>query len=115
MYVPNDLISTPYVILVSRHPHSHPDPTPTQTPVSILDTFKTMLRMLGWQLADVTPRRLALNTAFMVALRKELAWTVAPDPVLSDLHPSLGNSDHVCRIIHDLRLELYPDGTGFKG
>jgi hypothetical protein len=74
-----------------------------------------MLRTLGWQLADATPRRLALNPAFMDALRNKVSWILAQDPVLSDLHPSLGNSDHIGRIIHDLRRELYPDGMSLEG
>ncbi|KAF8499347.1 hypothetical protein JB92DRAFT_3124994 [Gautieria morchelliformis] len=101
MYVPNDLTATPYIVLVSCHPHSHKDPSSTRTPLATLSRFKSMLRSLGWHLADATP--------------SELSWIGAQDPVLSDLHPSLGNSDHVYRIIQDLHLEIYPDGTGFKG
>ncbi|KAF8515754.1 hypothetical protein JB92DRAFT_3114722 [Gautieria morchelliformis] len=115
MYVPNDLEATPYIVLASRHPHSHPDPKPTQTLLTILGKFQNMVCDLGWHLADATPRRLALNSAFMASLRQELDWAHPHDPALSHLHPSLGNSNHVGRIIQDLRLELYPGGTGIKG
>ncbi|KAF8531481.1 hypothetical protein JB92DRAFT_2691415 [Gautieria morchelliformis] len=111
MYVPNDLEATPYIVLVSRHP----DPKPTRAPLTILGKFQNMVRDLGWHLADATPRRLALNSTFMASLHQELDWAHPHDPALSHLHPSLGNSDHVGRIIQDLRLELYPGGTGIKG
>ncbi|KAF8497357.1 hypothetical protein JB92DRAFT_3223791, partial [Gautieria morchelliformis] len=113
MYVPNNLEATPYIVLVSRHPHSHPDPKPTRTPLTILCKFQKMVRDLGWHLADATPHWLALNSAFMASLRQELDWAHPHDPALSHLHPSLGNSDHVGRIIQDLRLELYPGAERF--
>ncbi|KAF8480676.1 hypothetical protein JB92DRAFT_2837564 [Gautieria morchelliformis] len=103
IYVPNDLNATPMVLIVSRNPHSHPDLNPTHTPLALIHVFNAMLRDLGWRLADATPRRLALDAAFMSSLCKHLHWEGLHDPVLSDLHPSLGNLDHTARLINKLR------------
>ena len=48
-------------------------------------------------------------------LRAYLNWNHIFDPTLSNLHPSFGNSDHARRYINKLRLEFFPEGTGFKG
>ncbi|KAF8493136.1 hypothetical protein JB92DRAFT_2835234 [Gautieria morchelliformis] len=103
IYVPNDLDATPMVLIVSCNPHSHPDPKPTCTPLAMIHVFNAMLRDLGWHLADATARHLALDAAFMSSLHKHLHWEGLHDPLLSDLHPSLGNLDHTARLINKLR------------
>ncbi|KAF8520313.1 hypothetical protein JB92DRAFT_3082143 [Gautieria morchelliformis] len=117
IYVPNDLDATPVILIVLRNPHSHPDPKPTRTPLAIIHAFNGMLRDLGWRLTDATPRRLALDVAFMSSLRRHLHWEGLHDPVLLDLHPSLGNLDHTSRLINELRgeNEFFPHGTGLPG
>ncbi|KIJ23167.1 hypothetical protein M422DRAFT_276315 [Sphaerobolus stellatus SS14] len=101
--------------MVCRNPHSHPDPRATRTPKAIEELFNSLLDTLGWKLADATPRKIILDAAFMTGLRKILGWHGLQDPSLSDLHPSLGNFDHTARLINKLRLEQFPDGTGFQG
>lgn len=115
VYVPHDLHTCPQVVLICRHPHSHPPPLPVKTPSIIVAVFKSLLCTLDWKLADATPRRIILDSAFISGLRKHLGWTGVRDPVLSDLHPSLGNIDHVRRYINGLRAEHFPDGTGLPG
>ncbi|KAF8578686.1 hypothetical protein K439DRAFT_1621146 [Ramaria rubella] len=115
IYVPNDLPSCPQIIIVSRSPHSHIDPRPTKTPLTIIEIFNSFLRGLNWRLADATPRRLSLDSAFMAALRNRLLWTGLQDPLLSALHPSLGNMDHTARLIDLMRAEYFPNGSGLKG
>jgi len=66
-------------------------------------------------LADLTPRKLALDSAFMAKLRSHLNWKGTQDPSLSMLHPSLGNFDHTRRIIEKERDKYFPDGTGLDG
>ncbi|KAF7969562.1 hypothetical protein HWV62_26919 [Athelia sp. TMB] len=115
IYVPQDLHACPQVVVVSRHPHSHPPPLPVKTPGAFVELFKSLLLELDWKLADATPRRILLDSAFMAGLRRKMEWTGRRDPVLSDLHPSLGNLDHVRRYINALRAEHFPAGTGFEG
>lgn len=103
------------MVVVSRNPHSHPPPLPVKTPPILVSVFNSLLRILDWKLADATPRRIVLDSAFIAGLRKHLGWTGIRDPVLSDLHPSLGNADHVRRYINKLREEYFPDGTGLAG
>jgi hypothetical protein len=72
---------------------------------------------MKWKLADATPRRIYLDTAFMEGLHQALDWNfpVGRDATLQDLHPSLANLDHVRRLINTLRSMMYPSGTGFEG
>ncbi len=110
-----DLLDCPRVVIVSQNPHSHPPPLLIKTPPSLLAIVRSLLLGLDWKLADATPRRIALDSAFIFGLRKHLGWSGLRDPVLSDLHPSLGNLDHVRRYINMLRNEIFPAGTGMEG
>ncbi len=74
-----------------------------------------MLVGMNWELADATPRNIMTNSGFTDALRRHLGWKHSFGPALSDLHPSLGNLDHVRRLIDDLRLKIFPSGAGFEG
>ncbi|KAF8574781.1 hypothetical protein K439DRAFT_1624082 [Ramaria rubella] len=96
-YYPYDLGRSPYILLV------------------IHDVFTSLLEALEWKLADATPRRIVLDSAFMTGLRKVLGWVDLCDPTLGDLHPSLSNADHTARIINKLRNIHYPCGTGLEG
>ncbi|KAF8581881.1 hypothetical protein K439DRAFT_1618693 [Ramaria rubella] len=51
----------------------------------------------------------------MAALRNQLLWTGLQDPLLSALHPSLGNMDHMACLIDLMRAEYFPNGSGLKG
>lgn len=115
IYTPNNLEECPRVVIVSRSPHSHPPPLPTKTPPILVSLLKSLLKDLGWKLADATPRRVVLDSAFMHSLRSHLGWSGIRDPVFSDLHPSLENLDHVRRCINILRNDYYPEGTGLAG
>ncbi|KAG1815078.1 uncharacterized protein BJ212DRAFT_1447397 [Suillus subaureus] len=117
IYVPNDLFDCPQVLIVSRNPHSHAPPLPVKTPPAIVKCFSSLLLRLEWKLADATPRRLVLDSGFMQELRCVLGWspTADFDPHLEDLHPSLGNLDHVRRLINVMRMDHFPNETGFDG
>ncbi|KAJ8475498.1 hypothetical protein ONZ45_g15590 [Pleurotus djamor] len=115
IYTPYDLQACPFVVIICRHPHTHPPPRPTKTPDTIMGVFHALLMTLDWKLADTSPRKLALDSAFMQSFRKYLSWTKKLDPPLSQLHPSLGNFDHVRRCIGILRSEFFPKGTGLEG
>ncbi|EJD33115.1 hypothetical protein AURDEDRAFT_155120, partial [Auricularia subglabra TFB-10046 SS5] len=114
VYTPRDLHKCPFVAVVCTGPHNHPLPPPVQTPQIVRQFFKDALRSLDWQLSFMTPRRLACNLGFLQRLRTALGWTQSHHPVLSDLHPSLGNHDHVAYLIGSVREAEYPHGTGFK-
>lgn len=115
IYEPHNLRYCPYILVVSKNPHSHPLPARTKTPASIRDVFVSLLRPLDWRLADATPRRLLLDNAFIYNLRQLLGWVDIRDPGFGDLHPSLNNYDHTARLIDDLRRKRYPNGTGLEG
>ncbi|KZW03626.1 hypothetical protein EXIGLDRAFT_758968 [Exidia glandulosa HHB12029] len=114
VYVPHNLQLCPSVLVVCSNPHSHPLPPPTNTPPLVRRVFEGMLRSLDWQMADITPRRLVLNSRFMHHLRTALGWSQYRNPQLSDLHPSLGNFDHTSYLIGLVRNEVFPKGTGFN-
>ncbi|KAF8576274.1 hypothetical protein K439DRAFT_1367727 [Ramaria rubella] len=111
-YYPYNLNSCPYVLLVCQNPHSHVNPKPSKTPQAVLDVFNSLLEDLGWKLADATPRRIILDSAFVNGLRRALGWVELCDPTLGDLHPSLSNTDHAARMINKLRdlLQLWTYG-----
>ncbi|KAF8835761.1 hypothetical protein BDN67DRAFT_984400 [Paxillus ammoniavirescens] len=116
IYVPNDPANCPQVLIVSRHPHNHPPPLPIKTPPQIVKCFESLLQRLKWKLADTTPRQLPLDSGFMQGLRQVLSWnSYKQDPSPHDLHPSLGNFDHLRRLINVLRSSHFPHGTGFQG
>ena len=116
IFVPENLHDCPRVLVLSTNPHNHPPPLPIKTPVQIMDCLESLLLQLEWKLADATPRRLALDSGFMHSLRNALGWTdYEHDPSLHDLHPSLGNLDHLCRLINTFRIFYFPHGTGFQG
>lgn len=112
---PYDLAACPRVLIIARNPHSHPPPFPVKTPPPTKKLFCSLLTSMGWRLADATPRKILIDSGFMAGLRSVLKWEREHDPSLSDLHPSLGNLDHVRRIIDHVRQEIYPEGTGFEG
>ncbi|KAK7001956.1 hypothetical protein R3P38DRAFT_3326837 [Favolaschia claudopus] len=115
IYTPYDLVDCPYILIICQNPHSHPRPSPVKTPPPLLDIFQSLLQDLDWKLADATPRKIVVESGFISGLRRQLGWNQRVDPPLSELHPSLGNLDHVRRYIDRLRKVLYPDGTGLEG
>ncbi|KAF8975638.1 hypothetical protein BDQ17DRAFT_1267859 [Cyathus striatus] len=115
IYTPYNLFACPQVVIISRSIHSHAPPPRIKTPPPIEDIFTSMLIKLGWKLADATPRKIMTESGFMDSLREYLGHDSPVDPPLSALHPSLGNYDHVRRIINSLRKVEYPCGTGFLG
>ena len=107
-------------------PHRNPVPesslaSPTSTcqdTTSIKESFFDLLSLLKWKLADATPCRIFLDTAFVEGLQQALSW----DPVrmgcnatLPNLHPSFANLNHVRRLINSMHKDYYPCGTGYDG
>ncbi|TFK44080.1 hypothetical protein BDQ12DRAFT_594008, partial [Crucibulum laeve] len=115
IYQPYDLRVCPSIVIICFGEHSHAQPFPVKTPPSILALFNSMLLNLDWKVADATPRKIMTDSGFISDLQRHLHWSSLVDPSLSNLHPSLGNSDHVQRLIDILRQRFFPRGTGFDG
>ncbi|KAG1862305.1 hypothetical protein F4604DRAFT_1657854 [Suillus subluteus] len=117
IYVPEDLFACPRILVLCTNPHSHPPPLPVKTPPPLIDVFHGLVSLMKWKLADATPRRIYLDTAFVEGLHQVLDWQFPDgrDAMLQDLHPSLANLDHVRRLINLTRSTKYPSGTGFEG
>ncbi|EJD33362.1 hypothetical protein AURDEDRAFT_177559 [Auricularia subglabra TFB-10046 SS5] len=116
VYEPHDLAAHPFILVVCSNPHSHPPPERSMTPPLLREALNTALLNMRWQLADATPRRLALDSGFMATFRQILNWGDTPDdPTLSDLHPSLGNLDHTAILIDAVRKPVFPHGVDFEG
>ncbi|KAG2127173.1 uncharacterized protein EDB93DRAFT_1270945, partial [Suillus bovinus] len=110
IYVPHDLVACPRIVVLCSNPHSHPPPAPVKTPTPLIGIFHELLSLMKWKLADATPRRIYLDTAFIQGLHEILGWDFPDgrDATLQDLHPSLVNLDHVRRLINILRSTKYP-------
>lgn len=118
IFVPHNIVACPHIVILCWNPHSHPPSAPVKTPPALKGLFFDLLSMLKWKLADATPRRIFLDTAFVEGLHQVLSW----DPVrmgrnatLSDLHPSFANIDHVRWLIVSVHADYYPRGTGYDG
>ena len=116
IFVTADLHDCSYVLILSTNPHNHPLPLPVKTLPQIVNCLASLLLELDWKLADATPWRLALDSGFILGLCHALGWYYGEcDPLPHDLHPSLGNLDHLHRLINTLQNSYFPDGTGFQG
>jgi hypothetical protein len=93
--------------------HNHPIPLPSKTPPFIRETVFKLLRNLGEDLPDITPRRFLRHPTIKSFLRDRF-----PDnhlPTLSHLHISLANKDHLKAYINQVKLDSFPQGTGWEG
>lgn len=112
---PSSFQQYPSILIVCIGPHTHPPPQPTKTPPVYIDIFASLIRNLQWQMADITPRRLLIDTGFMYGLRQTLQWDSELDePLLIDLHPSFLNQDHVRYLIERIRKIHFSEGTGWE-
>ncbi|KAG8927110.1 hypothetical protein FRC02_008453 [Tulasnella sp. 418] len=114
-YIPYDLEQHPFSVLVTTNPHSHPPPKRSKTPRVYEDIFRALLVEEHWRIADATPRRLQRSESFVRSLRAQLKWEGLRNPVLSDLHPSLGNDNRVAYLINQVKEIHFPDGTDWEG
>ncbi|KZV83375.1 hypothetical protein EXIGLDRAFT_843006 [Exidia glandulosa HHB12029] len=116
IFEPLDLVAHPCIVVICTSPHVHQAPERSMTPPLLRDALESLLCDMRWRLADATPRRIVRDSGFMSNLRHLLNWSpTLADPVLSDLHPSLGNLDHVAYLIDVVRRPLFPLGTDFEG
>ncbi|KAJ3849270.1 hypothetical protein EV368DRAFT_47649, partial [Lentinula lateritia] len=113
--LPDYRSSCPYVLIVCKGVHTHPVPIPARTPSSIVDNLIKFLTHLD-DLPNLTARRLLGNEAAKFFLKRKLPNLAKP--TFSDLHPSLGNLDHMQVYIdraiisvhpHEIQLQRNPD------
>ncbi|KIJ53274.1 hypothetical protein M422DRAFT_242411 [Sphaerobolus stellatus SS14] len=114
IYYPYELEHCPKILIVSRNPHAHQPPPASKTPAAVNQSFHGLLERMDWRLADATPRKILIDSAFMSGLKLLLRWQESQPPTLLDLHPLLANFDHTERLINKLRDENFPYGTGFE-
>ncbi|PBK69410.1 hypothetical protein ARMSODRAFT_1018827 [Armillaria solidipes] len=103
----------PHTLVVCHSSHHHPIPLPSTMPEPIRQSLKTMLLSLEQDLPDMTPRRLLRHPLFRSYLVAQLPHT--PQPMATDLHPSLANLDHIDAIINNAISSQYTKGTGWEG
>ncbi len=105
--------SCPKVLVVCHSPHAHPIPIPSTTPEPIKHMLRTLLLGIGPELPDLTPRRLLRLPLLRSFLQISLPGI--DNPMLTDLHPSLANLDHVKALVDQTAKSQYPKGTGWDG
>ena len=97
IYVPINLHDCPYVLILSTSPHNHLPLLLIKMPPQIIYCLESLLLQLEWKLADAMLQQLALDSGFILGLQHALGWSYGEhDPSPHDLHPSLGNLDHLC-------------------
>ena len=103
----------PYVLLICSGAHTHPIPLPTRTPPHIRQQIFTVFEKIGYEIADITPRRFLRHPIVRNTLQQLLPHL--PNPALCDLHISLANRDHIKSYIRSAKNEMFPLGTGWEG
>ncbi|KAF8887650.1 hypothetical protein CPB84DRAFT_1849819 [Gymnopilus junonius] len=73
----------------------------------------SLLESLHYDLPDLTPRHFLHHAAMEAFLWKRLPEV--QNPTLIDLHPSLGNKDHLRSMILKVQETHFPFGTGWEG
>lgn len=110
--LPEHRVACPNVLIVCSKPHAHPIPIPARTPNSISEKLVKFLENLS-DLPNLTSRHLLVNEATKHFLQKELPHLT--EPSFQDIHPSLGNLDHLQVYIDRACDSVYPHGTGWSG
>ncbi|KAJ7587912.1 hypothetical protein C8J56DRAFT_1049975 [Mycena floridula] len=102
----------PRILVVCLGHHKHPIPIPDTTPEQIQRNLMSFLQNMD-DLPNMTARRLIHHPAAQVWLRQHLPHI--PHPVFVQIHPSLGNMDHLHNIVKTAKKAIYPHGTDWAG
>ena len=70
IYVPQDLSTCSWVVVICRDPHNHAPPALIKMPLSLVDMLDKLLSNMGWRLADATQ-------CLIQALFKDYGWHLA--------------------------------------
>ncbi|KAF6748810.1 hypothetical protein DFP72DRAFT_819855 [Ephemerocybe angulata] len=103
----------PRVLVISMGEHTHGIPALTKTPPHVANEMRELLNLISDDLADLTPRRLIRHPVTLAYLKQK--FPKSDVPLLSDIHPSLANRDHLRIYIDPARERKFPFGTGFAG
>lgn len=103
----------PWMLVICHNEHTHPIPIPSKTLPLIKDELFKLMYELDYDLADLAPRRFLRHPSTKSYLTNRLP-TVS-NPMLSDLHPSLANRDHLRGYIAKVQSDQFPQGTGWGG
>lgn len=103
----------PRIFLWFHGEHTHPAPFQLTTPSRIRADIVEILTNMREDLVDITPRGLLRHAS----LRRYVQRNFPEDPTatLADVHVSLANRAHLGMYIDQVKLELYPHGSGWKG
>ncbi|CAG8798854.1 15916_t:CDS:2, partial [Gigaspora margarita] len=94
-YVPEDLKSCPYIVIMSRNIHNYPPPLPSKIPVAIQNDLRDIIA--EEDILDLTARKLITRVP------------------LPELHPSLNNRSKIEHIIATKRCAEHPYGQDIMG
>lgn len=103
----------PKVLVVCSGQHTHPIPLPTKTPPTLRAELLRLMESLEHDLPDLTPRRFIRHPTVCAYVRNRLPHM--HNPMLSDLHPSLANQDHLRAYIRQAQSKCLPCGTDWEG
>ncbi|KAJ3740786.1 hypothetical protein DFH05DRAFT_1404766 [Lentinula detonsa] len=103
----------PYILVVSKGPHTHLAPIPEKTPTSVKIELESLLQKLEVDLADITPRSFLRHPVVKSYLSSR--FPMLQNPMLSNLHISLSNRSHLKVYIQRIKRTCFPWGTGWNG
>lgn len=101
------------VLVICSGAHTHPALLSTKTPTHVRNIVLNILESLDQDLADLTPRRMLRHTTVQARLRQLLPGI--REPLITDLHVSLSNRDHIRAFISIAKGSRFPMGTGWEG
>ncbi|KAF9011576.1 hypothetical protein BDZ89DRAFT_1119143 [Hymenopellis radicata] len=102
----------PYVVVISSNKHRHIPPLPMRTPINIRADILQLMKSLEVDLPDLTPRGFLRHPTVKTFLRNRIPNLA--EPLISDLHPSLSNRDHLRAYLRDVQRDSFPQGTGWE-
>ncbi|KAF8315972.1 uncharacterized protein EI90DRAFT_3021720 [Cantharellus anzutake] len=113
IYTPYNLHDCPYVAITFQGSHTHPIPLARTVPAQLRDLITSLVKGMGADLADATPRPFSRYPSVQYALKS--FFPDLPHPTLMDLHPSLGNYEHLRIFTKVQKRKEFPFGTDWEG
>ena len=104
----------PYILVTISGRHSHPVPLLQKTPPFICKEITALLESMDEDLPDFTARRFLQHPILKAYLQQQFPNS-QPPPMLSDIHVSLANCEHLNVYIDHAKEIYFPAGTGWEG
>ncbi|KAK0449904.1 hypothetical protein EV421DRAFT_1704284 [Armillaria borealis] len=102
----------PHILVVCHTAHTHSIPILFTTLEHIQSSLQRIAQSLDHDLPDITPRHFMRHSILRAFLRNEFPHL--QEPMLTDMHPSLANLDHLGSIISAIAKKEFPSGTGWS-